>query len=172
MHMETERLLLRRWQPEDLEPYAAICSDPEVMRYIGLGQVRDREHSSAAIAAFEREWERLGFGLAAVVEKTSGQFIGFCGLYAGHCLCDSIPEIELGWRLGREWWGHGYATEAAKRMVSLAFDELGMASLISIIQTGNTASVKVAERLGMHEGESSIDPSCGRAVKVFRLSRP
>src|SRR5262249_22355319 len=111
---ETERLLMRRWRDDDVEPFAAICADPEVMRYIGSGTVRSVEQARASIRGFEREWENKGFGIFALQLLEGGQLIGFTGLSEPSFLPEIMPAVEIGWRLSRASWGKGYATEAAR----------------------------------------------------------
>lgn len=101
----TERLVLRRWKADDLEPYAEICADSEVMRWIGRGQVRTREECARAIAAFERAWEDRGFGLFALELRASGGLIGFVGLSVPDFLPEILPSVEIGWRLAAAQWG-------------------------------------------------------------------
>jgi RimJ/RimL family protein N-acetyltransferase len=110
--IETPRLLLRRWREEDLDAYARLCADPEVMRY--LPAPLSLEESAEQMAGFARHWEERGFGLWAVEERASGVFIGFLGLMYH----DGWPEgehktAEVGWRLSRAHWGRGLATEGA-----------------------------------------------------------
>jgi hypothetical protein len=106
----TSRLLLRRWRSDDVEPFAAMCSDPEVMRYIGSGDTRTREQAAAAILAFERVWEEKSYGLFAVELLGSNQLIGFTGLAEPAFLPEIMPAVEVGWRFTRQSWGNGYAT--------------------------------------------------------------
>ena len=103
--LSTERLVLRRWRPEDLGPYAEMCTDPEVMRWIGKGGVRTREECANAIAAFERAWDDRGFGLFAMELRASGRFIGFVGLSVPVFLPEILPSVEIGWRLAADQMG-------------------------------------------------------------------
>jgi RimJ/RimL family protein N-acetyltransferase len=149
VEIETERLLLRGWRDEDLEPYARLCADPEVMRFIGDGSTRTREQAEGQISRFVRYREDLGFGLWAVEEKGSGAFVGFAGLAHQEDWTEGGHKTEVGWRLDRAFWGQGLATEAAKASVAYGFETLGMVRIISIIQPENTASRRVAERAGL-----------------------
>jgi len=149
VEVETGRLLLRGWREEDLEPYARMCADPEVMRFIGDGSTLTRERSEAQISRFLRHWDERGFGLWALEEKESATFIGFAGLAHQEDWAEGRHKTEVGWRLDRVFWGGGLATEAAKAGVTYGFETLGLERIISIIQPGNMASRRVAEKAGL-----------------------
>ena len=121
--LTTERLLLRRWKYSDLVPFAKLNADPEVMRHI-----RDpisREDSDAFAARIEEHLATDGYGLWAVEVRETGAFAGFTGLARQTFEAPFNPSVEVGWRLGREAWGHGYATEAATAALDFAFDVFG-----------------------------------------------
>lgn len=143
IEFETERLLLRQWQETDIESYAAICADPEVMRYL-TGRAFDHLESWRHLAFIIGHWQLKGFGHWAVEEKKTGLLLGRTGFLqpAGW------PGFEIGWTLARSGWGKGFATEAAKAALALAFDEMGKKDVISIIHPQNQASKNVAGRLG------------------------
>jgi RimJ/RimL family protein N-acetyltransferase len=148
VEIETERLLLRGWRDWDVEPYARLCTDPEVMRFIGDGSTLTREQSGEQISRFVRHWEERGFGLWAMEEKGSGRFVGFAGLAHQDDWAEGGHKTEVGWRLDRAFWGRGLATEAAQASVAYGFEALGLERVISIIQPENTASRRVAEKAG------------------------
>jgi RimJ/RimL family protein N-acetyltransferase len=164
----TSRLLLRRWRSDDVEPYAAMCSDPEVMRYIGSGDTRTREQAAAAILAFERVWEEKSYGLFAVELLGSNQLIGFTGLAEPAFLPEIMPAVEVGWRFTRQSWGNGYATEAARAVLDFGADQLGISEILSIHQVGNDASARIMQKLGMRFDRETMDQTCGRLVRVYR----
>ena len=164
----TSRLKLRRWRSEDLEPFAAMCSDPEVMRYIGSGDTRTVEQSAASILAFEREWETKRYGLFAVELTASSQLIGFAGLSEPTFLPELLPAVEAGWRFTRQSWGNGYATEAARAVLDFGLIELGLPEIVSVHQVGNGASGRVMQKLGMRFDKETVDETCGRLVHVYR----
>src|SRR2546428_11488624 len=112
--LATSRLLLRRWKESDVDPYADLGADPEVMRWVGDGSVRAREESRAAITRYENGWDQLGFGLFAMELRASGRLIGFVGLSVPAFLPEILPGVEIGWRLARDQWGRGLATEGAR----------------------------------------------------------
>jgi RimJ/RimL family protein N-acetyltransferase len=143
--LETERLRLRLFREDDLDAYAAMCADPEVMRYIGAGgQTLTRAETWRQIAMLLGHWQLRGYGLWAVEERATGTFVGRVGLYNP----EGWPGLECGWALARGAWGKGYATEAARRALAYAFTELGRDHVISLIRPENTASIRVAERIG------------------------
>jgi RimJ/RimL family protein N-acetyltransferase len=167
--IDTERLLLRGWKPEDHAPFAAICGDPEVMRYIGNGSTRTPDDAARYIGAFEREWTERGFGLFAVESKQTGGLIGFTGLSWPGFLPEVLPSIEIGWRFSKPSWGKGYASEAASAALAFGVNELGITDIVSIYQIGNGASARIMQKLGMVFDRRTIDPTCERKVEVYRL---
>ena len=170
--MNTERLLLRRWDLDrDLEPYAAICADPEVMRYIGDGHTATRQETAAAIARYEAEWEARGFGLFAAERRETGDLIGFVGLSRPTFLPEVLPAVEIGWRLRRDTWNQGLATEGARAVLRFAFEDVGLDEVVSIHQAGNDASAAVMRKLGMIFDFETTHPAIGRALHVYRLRR-
>jgi RimJ/RimL family protein N-acetyltransferase len=145
--IETARLRLRAWREDDLTPYARICADPEVMRY--LSGPMTREQSEQQVSEFVRHWQERGFGLWAVEEKSSGAFIGFIGLLYHEDWSEGEHRTEVGWRLARPFWGRGLATEGAMASLRYGFEELGLDLIISIAVPENLASRRVMEKLGM-----------------------
>lgn len=111
--LETPRLVLRRWRADDVVPMAAVNADPEVMRWIGDGSVRDEQQTRHGIEAMEREWDTQGSGLFAVEIRSTGELAGFTGLSVPDFMPELLPAVEVGWRLGCAHWGQGLATEAA-----------------------------------------------------------
>lgn len=166
--LKTDRLLLRQWRSSDIEPFAAMCADPEVMRYIGSGSTRTFDQTRASIEKFEHEWDEHGFGLFAVERLEDGAFIGFTGLSIPTFLPEIMPAVEIGWRLGREYWGLGYATEAAKAVIEFGTEVVGLPPLVCIVQIENAASRRIAEKLGIRLERQTCDPSCDRLVNIYR----
>lgn len=167
----TERLVLRRWRPEDLEPYVEICADSEVMRWIGRGQVRTREECARALTSFERAWEDRGFGLFAMELRAARGLIGFVGLSIPDFLPEILPSVEIGWRLAAAHWGKGLATEGARAALAFGFGQVGLDRIVSIHQVGNGASGRIMEKLGMRLERQTIDSSCARPVRVYEITR-
>jgi RimJ/RimL family protein N-acetyltransferase len=166
--IETPRLVLRRWRADDVEPYAEMCRDPEVMRYIGSGATRTREQAAASLEAFEKGWEEKGFGLFAVERVDRDELIGFAGLSEPTFLPEIMPAIEIGWRFARDSWGKGYATEAARAALDFGLVTLRIPEIVSIYQVENRASGRIMAKLGMHFDRQTLDPSCGRTVCIYR----
>jgi RimJ/RimL family protein N-acetyltransferase len=142
--LDTERLRLRAFREEDLDAYAAICADPEVMRYLGDGRALSRADAWRQMALIIGHWALRGYGLWAVEERATGVLVGRLGFFNP----EGWPGFELGWMLRRASWGHGYATEGAGRALAHAFTDMGRDHLISLIRPDNRASIRVAERLG------------------------
>ena len=171
LRIETERLVLRAWRSEDLEPYAAICADPEVMRWIGDGSVRSREASARQICDFQQRWDDDGFGPFAVELRHSSALIGFVGMLIPDFLPEIMPAVEIGWRLDRRYWGQGYATEAARAALAFAFEEAGFSRLVSICQVGNEASERVMLKLGMTLDRETREPALDLPIRVYAIER-
>jgi RimJ/RimL family protein N-acetyltransferase len=163
--LETERLVLRMLREDDFEAYARIGADPEVARYLGNGKPLTRAEAWRSLAAHLGHWMLRGYGMLAVEEKATGAFIGRAGFFNP----EGWPGFEIGWTLGREYWGRGYATEAARRLLAYAFVELGRDHVISVIQPENAASIRVAERIG-EAFERKTDLS-GVEVLIYGISR-
>ncbi|MFJ6571718.1 GNAT family N-acetyltransferase [Streptomyces sp. NPDC091292] len=167
----TSRLVLRRWRPEDIAPLAAISGDPVVMRWIGNGSVRSPEQTRAGVEAMERAWDTQGFGLFAVELRETGQLVGFTGLSVPDYLPQLLPSVEIGWRLGRAFWGRGLATEAALAALRFGLADRGLDRIVSVAQEDNGASERVMSKLGMRLDRELVDPSCGRRVRVYAVTR-
>lgn len=149
----TERLLLRPYREEDRPAFAAMNADPEVMRYLG-GAPLTREQSDAITEGVNSIFVADGIGFLAIERRSDGALLGACGLMRHGAWYPD--DLEIGWRLGREYWGHGYATEAASSWLIHAFAERSEHRVISITDTPNLNSIAVMKRLGMtfdHETE-------------------
>lgn len=142
--VDTPRLRLRAFDQQDLDAYAAMCADEEVMRYIGTGQVVGPEVAWRHMALFLGSWVLLGYGMWALEERTSGRLVG----RVGYLHPPEWPSCELGWLLARDAWGRGYAFEAASAARDHGRRHLGLDDLISLIRPDNRRSIRLAERLG------------------------
>jgi RimJ/RimL family protein N-acetyltransferase len=167
----TDRLVLRRWQAEDVHPYAALCSDPDVMRWIGDGRTPTFDESRRAIEGFERAWVQHGVGLFALEEKASAELVGFVGLAIPTFLPEVLPAVEIGWRLARHAWGKGFATEGACAALAFGFSRPGLERIVSIHQVGNVASARIMQKLGMRLDRETVHPTNGRPLRVYEISR-
>jgi RimJ/RimL family protein N-acetyltransferase len=167
VRLESERLVLRLPRLDDAPAAAEHLTDPEVMRFIGLGGATvPREACADVVQTWLDRWAANGFGQFAVERREDGRFLGRVGLlvwdrvgWVQSTLPDAEePEVELGWTLAREHWGRGYATEAAAAVRDWAFGELGLERLVSIVHPDNTASARVATKLGALPGEAIATP--------------
>ena len=140
----TDRLLLRPFREEDLEPWATLNADPEVVTYLG-GPI-SREESDRIAHAVNARYESEGWGFLAIERRTDGAFLGAGGFSREQWYPD---DLEIGWRLAREYWGHGYATEAASSWLEYGFTTLDLPRVIAVTDTPNTRSIAVMRRLGM-----------------------
>jgi RimJ/RimL family protein N-acetyltransferase len=150
--LRTERLLLRQWRDADLEPFASLNADPETMRFFPAPP--SREESDALAARARRQIEEEGWGLWAVEVVDGPSFVGFVGLARPSFEEHFTPAVEVGWRLAREHWGNGYATEAGRAALGYGFEELRLAEIVSFTSRLNEPSWRVMERLGMRHDEA------------------
>ena len=157
----TPRLLLRPFRLEDVAIVHRIYSDPEVMRYVAAGPLADIGHTRRLIADYTDHQRRHGFSFWAVIERESGALIGDAGLYR-----TMAGELELGYTLGAEWWGRGYATEAAGAWLRFAFEELRAQEVVALAEPANTGSLHVLEKLGMRRAGERL--AFGRPHVLFR----
>src|SRR5271155_2629928 len=141
--LETERLLLRALKPEDFETYARFMADEDVTRYL-TGEPMTRVDAWRQMAMLLGHWMMRGYGMWAVERKSDRAFVGRVGLYNP----EGWPSLEVGWTLGKEYWGQGYACEAGRVAMEYGFLTQGVSRMISVIQTNNVPSQKVAKALG------------------------
>jgi RimJ/RimL family protein N-acetyltransferase len=170
--LETDRLRLREWSEDDLDAYAALCADPEVMRYFGRGETKTRAEAAEQLEAFRRHWDEHGFGLWCAAEREADECVGFVGLAVPDFLPEVMPAVEIGWRLARSSWGRGYATEGARATVDHAFGPLGLDRIVSIAQPSNARSTNVMQKLGMRLERTTIHPEYRFEVVVYELDAP
>jgi RimJ/RimL family protein N-acetyltransferase len=176
IELETPRLRLRQWRDSDLEPFAQLNADPEVMEF--FPRRLDRETSDAVARRLRDAIAERGWGLWAAEQRASGQFIGFIGLQPPAAQLPFSPCVEIGWRLARAYWGKGYATEGARECLRAGFEQIGLQEIVSFTALGNRRSRAVMERLGMVEDAAGAfeHPSVpdGRPVRahcLYRLGR-
>jgi RimJ/RimL family protein N-acetyltransferase len=145
--LRTERLILRPWRQEDLEPFAALNADDRVTRM--LAGSADRATSDAMAARFSESFAQHGFGYWAVELPGVAPFIGALGLSVPGFDAPFMPAVEIGWRLAFDHWGKGYATEGAKAALDFGFNQAGLEEIVSFTAASNARSRAVMERLGM-----------------------
>jgi RimJ/RimL family protein N-acetyltransferase len=173
--IRTDRLLMRRWRDSDLAPFAALNGDPETMRF--FPETLDRAASDALVDRIETRFEQQGYGLWALEITATGQFIGFTGL---NPVPDGVPGasgLEIGWRLARPAWHRGYATEAARAALTVAFDGAGLPEVWSFTSVLNEPSAAVMRRIGMSEVGRFDHPriAAGHPLRphvLYHLGRP
>ena len=153
------------FREDDFEDYAVICADPEVMRYLVDGRPLTRAEAWRQMATILGHWQLRGYGIWAVEERESKKVIGRIGFFNP----EGWPGFELGWTLGREYWGKGYATEGARRALHHAFTEMNRDHVISVIRPDNHGSIRVAERIG--ERLESRAELFGREVLIYGIDR-
>jgi RimJ/RimL family protein N-acetyltransferase len=163
--LHSERLTLRELTPHDTPALAQILGDAEVMRFSVRGVLTERETGEFI------DWCRIsylahGFGPWAVVEKSTSTLAGFCGLNAEYV--DGEDEVEIGYRLGRSFWGRGLGTDAARMTLAHGFETAQVDSLIAIVEPGNRASIKVIQKLGFNAFIHSQYHQ--RGVRIYRMS--
>jgi RimJ/RimL family protein N-acetyltransferase len=154
------------FRDSDLDAYAEMCGDPDVMRFIGDGQPLDRAEAWRHMAMVLGHWQLRGFGLWAVEERATGELAGRVGCWQP----EGWPGFEIGWTLRRGFWGRGYATEAALVVLDFAFARLSQPRVISLIDPNNGPSIAVARRLGMTmQGSTQLR---GHPVVIYGIDRP
>src|ERR1041385_5382933 len=143
----TSRLRLRQWRDADLDPFEVMSNDREVMAHFPSLYPRDVVET---MVKRQRDFiAEKGYGFWAVEELATGTFAGFCGIKDVSFDVPWLPAVETGWRFARGMWGKGYATEAARAVLSFAFGTLGLAEVVAFLLPMNEKSAAVCERLGM-----------------------
>lgn len=154
--IETGRLVLRRWDARDAEPFATLNADPRVMEF--FPNTLSRKESNAIIDIIEKRFDQHGFGLWAAEIKSSKTFIGFTGLSVPSYSLPFSPCVEVGWRLAYDYWGKGYATEGAYAALTFGFETMHIAEIVSFTTEKNIRSRRVMEKIGMtHDLTSDFD---------------
>jgi len=146
-HLETDRLILRNWQDEDVEPFAAMNADPDVMQHFPTALTLDE--TIRLVEKLIAQFAVNNFGLWAVELKSSHEFIGFVGLVVPNFEAHFTPCVEVGWRLAKSHWGNGYAPEGALAVMRDGFERIGLNEIVSMTATTNKKSIRVMEKIGM-----------------------
>ncbi len=175
--LRTERLRLRRWQPADRAPFAAMNADPRVMEHFPA--LMSQEESDASYARIRAHFEQHGFGLWAVEILGGAEFAGFIGLNTTRFEVHFTPCIEIGWRLAADTWGRGFATEGARAALAFAFETLRLEEIVSFTVPDNQRSRRVMEKLGMtHQARDDFEHPVlpvGHRLRrhvLYRVRRP
>jgi RimJ/RimL family protein N-acetyltransferase len=175
--LTTERLLLRRWRPQDLEPFAALNADAAVMEYFPA--TLSSAQSAAMIERHEGSFAARGYGLWAVEHTARAQLIGAVGLVDVDLDVAFAPSVEVGWRLARAFWEQGLAAEAAAAALGFGFERLELARIVAYTAAVNHPSRRLMERLGMrrdpaedfaHPGIAASDPLAPHVL--YRIDAP
>lgn len=173
----TSRLKLRAWRESDLTPFAELNADPVVMTY--FPELFTRERSDAQAAGFTRHLQQHGVGFWAVEILGGAPFIGFVGMQHVDFDAPFVPAVETGWRLAKEFWNQGYASEAAQAVQDYAFQQLAIPELVAFTAVRNATSRRVMEKVGMvhSEQENFGHPGVGdesplKEHVLYRISNP
>jgi RimJ/RimL family protein N-acetyltransferase len=174
IQFNTKRLILRQWQVSDYEPFSKLNADPKVMAF--FPSMLSTQESNTMAKRCQTLISERGWGLWAVELKTTNEFIGFVGLHIPTANLPFSPCVEIGWRLAAEFWGNGYATEAASGALRIGFETLNLSEIVSFTALVNKKSQGVMERIGMHntlenfEHPSILQDSPLRPHCLYRLS--
>jgi RimJ/RimL family protein N-acetyltransferase len=153
MRIETARLVLRRWESDDVDALFALVTHPDVARWLPYGT---RDDAIAAIERYERSFEEHGFGRFAVLDRRTGELVGRVGLMHAPEWSATEEKDEIGWAIARERWGEGLASEAATAAIDDAFDRVGLERIVAWTTPHNVASRRVMEKCGMRHGGSAL----------------
>ncbi len=175
--METERLILRDWQPEDVQELIAINQDAKVMEY--MPKLLSTEETIGMVERFSNHIKEHGFGPFACIVKETGKCIGWVGLLIPSFEEHFTPCVEIGWRLASQYWGKGYATEAARSVLEAAFNKWNLPEIVSFTVPENIRSRRVMEKLGMHHNSNDDFRFPNRPLNhplskhvLYRISKP
>ena len=155
IELETPRLRMRQWRESERVPFAALNADPAVMEF--FASPPSPAASDASIDAWQAQLTAQGWSNWAVELRESGEFIGFTGLSVPRRTFSFSPCVEVGWRLARKFWGKGFATEAARTALQVAFERLALPEVVSFTAVGNLRSRAVMERIGMHNTNQDFE---------------
>ncbi|MEU5395192.1 GNAT family N-acetyltransferase [Streptomyces tibetensis] len=167
--IRTPRLLLRRWLDDDLVPLSEIHADPVVMQRVGDGSPRSLEQTAEDIEAWEEEWDEEGFGVFAVELLGSGELAGAVGLSVADAPAEISGQVAISWRLGRVFWGQGYASEAAHATLEFAVQDRGLDRVVAVCRTSDTASANVLDKLGMQREGAARHPDHDHDLAVYGI---
>jgi RimJ/RimL family protein N-acetyltransferase len=168
---DTDRLRLERWDHAvHGGPFALVNAQPEVSEFVGGGGPMTRQESDELSLRISRHWETYGFGLWAALRRDTAEMIGFIGLCHPLWWPEMVGRVEVGWRLRREAWGFGYATEGGRAALSAGFSELALPQIVAFVHPGNARSLAVTRRLAMVEEGEVPHPLRDHTVKILRAT--
>jgi RimJ/RimL family protein N-acetyltransferase len=165
--VETQRLRLREFRPDDLDELAAMVADEEQMTF--YPRARTREEAAAWLERNAGLYERHGFGFWLIEAMPDGRFAGYCGIRP-IVLDDGSPEIEIGWHIKKSYWNRGLATEAATAVREVALERFGFERLVADIHPEHPASRRVAEKIGMHAERQTVFDGAPTVIYAARLA--
>ena len=173
-HIETERLLLRDLRLTDLEGMFALDSDPEVHQYLGNKPVKTIDESQKILESVLRQYKERGIGRFAVIEKASGDFVGWSGLRLNteYNMNGFTTYYDVGYRLIKRFWGKGYATESGKASVNYAFNSMKLPEVYATTELGNQASHKALLKIGLHYVEDFYFEQEHVNLRWYKMERP
>ena len=169
--VETDRLWLRRWTRDHASGLADVNANAEVMEFLNGGTPLTPVESGLVSDRVLEHWKAYRFGLWAVIEKAGGRLVGFAGICHPLWFPAWAHAIEVGWRLRRDAWGLGYATEAGREALRVGLEERGMAEIVAFVHPDNHRSAAVARRLGMHHRERVPHPERPHELDVHVMTR-
>jgi len=143
--LETDRLYMRRFRTNDLDVFSQILGQDEVGQWLPRGRGYTKDEVEKFLDNVAKHWQEKGYGIWAVIEKESGKIIGHCGLN----YVKQNDEVEVLYGFGKEYWGLGYATEAAKAALSFGFEKIGLDRIVAFAKIDNIASRRVIEKIGL-----------------------
>lgn len=166
IEFDTPRLAFRVWQDRHRAPFAAMNADPDVMRYFPA--LLSPEQTNAGIDVWLGQFHEQGWSNWAVERRDSGRFIGFIGLSVPRRPLPFSPCVEIGWRLERAAWGHGYATEGARACLRVGFEQLGLEEIVSFATLTNRPSIAVMNRIGLRHADADFEHPAMQAGHPLR----
>lgn len=168
MEFTSQRLIFRLYEQGDMDFLYSMLSDSQMMKYIGNGNTRNREESHAFLERIQSHYKKNGeYGLKLLIRKTDGVPVGHAGIIPQQI--DGEDELEIGYWIAKEFWGNGYAIEAASVLLNRGIEQLGLTRLISLIQPENTRSIRIANKNGMYLEKEVILK--GKEVSVYTYQK-
>lgn len=168
--LRTERLVLRPLVPDDLDALADLHAQEAFWRH-PFGRAWSRDETQAFLERTVQRYSDPGMAVSAVVLRSTGELAGWAGMSVPGFLPEILPAVEVGWRLGEQFWGHGFASEAGVAWLQHGFQELGLTEIVSIYEPDNTASGSVMRRLGFTIARETTHPAMGVPLHVMALTR-